>query len=345
MVDFTDPETDPEKILPIVRNWCIGKLKQKYPEASDDFISDAATHGTLKLWNKFQHDELPKAPFGFVLKCADRYLWKLLNAPQLVTSEFPIDDFDVPDDLHSPMEPVLNEGRRERQSRALSETLREFVKDCEQRGMIGLRVKECLERRFMGGDFDEIAAAMRQYADSTNPKNLVEVDLGRGGKALVKLRKPHDVNLTLFTAEPIKKRKSPTVDESEETSASVATKPGSSRPEDGSPRFPVLNRDHNAGDNPPISDAALADAMLLLKRLPEAQSSKILFIWLVRDTRAYCPSADRLDAAKQWCLQHFQTTGRQPTRAECPIEFLDIWYHVLERKCLYCAAAVASGFH
>ena len=301
----------------------VDKLQAKYPVAdAESYVQDAL----LKLTIRFD-DVDSKTAEGWVYTVAQNLLMRRDGQYREKPGLPPGDEPPLPG--VDPVQLGVLRARRERQSRALSDTLRTFVSECEAKPprvkkgkppeWVGLRWKECFERHFFGQSDDEIEEVMRQYADMKDAKNSIQTDRSRAWDRIEEIKQTHDVRRTLFTADPARHRSSP-----------IQVAPPAQQP------ITVASHDHR--ENPLPSDDAARDNELLADRLPDATSSKILYIWLIRDTPAFCPSPVRFaEFVKQYAKL------RQPTRADCPTEFLDVWFHAVERQCRVCAAVVATG--
>ncbi|WP_417849357.1 hypothetical protein [Thalassoglobus sp.] len=299
--DFADvADVLVEYVERITRN-----LKRKYPQLSWEDCEDVAHESMLKTCQKMMtgHKGEPiQNPCGWMTETAKLEVRNFLRKKQNKTKKqvsMEIETILTPDDSVK-LTPLENEDRRVRQGWKLSDTFREFVAFCEEKGGRWLRIKETLERHFLGEMKEDTILEMQQYGNSKAPIKLYESDLSDGWGEIISIRNSHDVHDTVFDTTP--KRR---LEQNLETPV----------------RFE--NREPTA--------KALDDIQRVAEEIASMQSSRHVHMLIVRDTSAFCPSTERVRL-----LQSLRDESSSFDQDDCPVELLDVYFHCIERKCPYC---------
>jgi DNA-directed RNA polymerase specialized sigma24 family protein len=283
---------------------CIRRLKVEFPNIDESVLEDCVSEAVIDIISCLSKPtaEQPDNLYAYVLVSSRRKLYRKFSQSNKKNIQLP-EEFILEDEIGmDPESMALSLERRERQGGALSESFRSFVSYCERRGGDSLRVKECIERWFMGEENKETVNRMFEYSSYPKPNDQVSLDRGRGWERIIQYRNSNDVRGTLFDTTPKRKREKERI-----------------IPE-------------NPGENPPLSSEAEEDVSNILNKLPEAESSTFVHLWIVKDTKAYCPSSTRLDGFVEWYKQF-----KDHYREDCPVELIDIFYHAVERNCRFCS--------
>lgn len=306
MTEIQELDHDLEDIADILLECAertIHRLKKKNSQVTWEECQDIANESLLKtceaMVNSYKGEPVHN-PCGFMIKTADLIMNNFRRKKRTrreMSLEFESNISELTPQKTTPLE---NKERRVRQGWKLSDTFREFVLFCENQGGSWLRIKETMERRFLGEEKEVTLQRMFLYGNSKNPSNLFDQDLSRGWEELVRIRNTHDVRNTVFDTTP-KRRKEEKID----------------RPTGIGNRLP--------------SSAALDDLLRVSEEISSLHSSASVHLLIVRDTSAFCPSRERVGI-----LRHLQNNSAQFEQVDCPEDLLDVFFHCIERQCPFC---------